>query len=211
MNDALAALRYMRENAQALGINTAKIGIMGFSAGGHLASTIATHASADDRPAFQVLFYPVITMDASYTHQGSRDNLLGSNPSQALIDLYSNEKQVTEATPPAYICWGTGDRTVPQANSVNYVAALEAAGVPVHTLPLNVANHGYGFKTDFAYHAQIVSDLTQWLNSLDLTATGIEAPATMSHGTHYFTLSGQRVTQPRHGIVITEGRKCLVR
>lgn len=75
--------------------------------------------------------------------------------------------QVKAQTPRAYLCWGVNDGTVPQANSVNYVNALEAAGVPVHTLPLNVGNHGFGFKTDFANHKQIVSDLTQWLQALD--------------------------------------------
>ena len=206
LKDGLAALRYLRENAQTLGINPNQIGVMGFSAGGHLASTLATHTSADERPAFQVLFYPVITMDASYTHQGSRDNLLGTNPSQELVDLYSNEKQVTAETPQTYICWGTSDRTVPQANSVNYAAALEAAGVAVHTLPLNVANHGYGFKTDFPYHAQIVSDLTQWLQSFEPGTVGIADPTTTQRPT-YYNLAGQRVMQPRHGIFVTQGRK----
>ena len=206
MNDGLAALRYLRDNAQTLGINANQIGVMGFSAGGHLASTLATHTRAEERPAFQVLFYPVITMDASYTHQGSRDNLLGTNPSPELVDLYSNEKQVTAETPRAYLCWGTSDRTVPQANSVNYAAALQAAGVDVHTLPLNVANHGFGFKTDFPYHAQIVSDLTQWLQSFEPGTVGILAPSAANHPT-YYNLAGQRVAQPRHGIFVTHGRK----
>ena len=167
MKDGRAALKYLRDNAEAMNLNPSQIGVMGFSAGGHLASTLATHLTGDELPAFQILFYPVITMDASYTHAGSRENLLGTNPSQELVDLYSNEKQVKAETPRAYLCWGTGDRTVPQANSLNYVSALENAGVPVHTLSLNVANHGYGFKTDFAYHNQIVADLTQWLKDLD--------------------------------------------
>lgn len=167
LKDGRAALKYLRDNAEDMGLHADQIGVMGFSAGGHLASTVATHTAGDERPAFQILFYPVITMDASYTHAGSRQNLLGTSPSQTLVDLYSNEKQVTAQTPRAYLCWGVNDGTVPQANSVNYVKALEAAGVPVHTLPLNVGNHGFGFKTDFAYHKQIVSDLTQWLQALD--------------------------------------------
>ncbi|MBR0273349.1 MAG: alpha/beta hydrolase [Bacteroidaceae bacterium] len=214
LKDGKAAMKYLRDNAEALALNPAHIGVMGFSAGGHLASTLATHTTGDERPAFQVLFYPVITMDASYTHQGSRDNLLGTNPSQALVDLYSNEKQVTAETPRAYLCWGTGDRTVPQANSLNYISALEAKGIPVHQLPLNVANHGYGFKTDFPYHAQIVSDLTQWLQSIEPFLTGISVPktaASTAQPTAYYNIVGQRVERPRHGVFITEGRKFAAR
>ena len=167
LKDGQAALKYLRDNADDMGLHADQLGVMGFSAGGHLASTLATHLTGEERPAFQILFYPVITMDASYTHTGSRENLLGTNPSQELVDLYSNEKQVTANTPRAYLCWAENDGTVPSTNSKNYVEALQKAGVPVHTLPLNAANHGYGFKTDFAYHNQIVSDLTQWLKALD--------------------------------------------
>ena len=213
LKDGKAALQYLRDHAEALGIRPDQIGVMGFSAGGHLASTIATHTTGDERPAFQVLFYPVITMDASYTHQGSRDNLLGASPSQELVDLYSNEKQVTSETPRAYICWGTGDRTVPQANSLNYIDALEKAGVPVHTLPLNVANHGFGFKTDFAYHTQIVNDLTQWLQSIEPILTGIQSvePATApAADTVIYNITGQRIERPRRGVFVTAGRKFVV-
>lgn len=213
LKDGKAAMKYLRDNAETLGLDPAQIGVMGFSAGGHLASTLATHTTGDERPAFQVLFYPVITMDASYTHQGSRDNLLGTNPTQTLVDLYSNEKQVTSETPRAYLCWGTGDRTVPQANSLNYIAALEAKGIPVHTLPLNVANHGYGFKTDFAYHAQIVSDLTEWLTSIEPFLTGISVPkaaGSTAQPTAYYNIVGQRIERPHHGVFITEGHKYVV-
>lgn len=213
LKDGRAALKYLRDNAADFGLDVARIGVMGFSAGGHLASTIATHLTGDELPAFQILFYPVITMDASYTHAGSRENLLGSNPTQTLVDLYSNEKQVTSDTPQAYLCWGTGDHTVPQANSLNYVSALEEAGVPVHTLPLNVANHGYGFKTDFAYHAQIVSDLTAWLQELSDVLTAVDAPTLHAHpeSAPVYNLSGQRVSHPHHGIYVTGDKKVVVR
>ena len=213
LNDGRAALKYLRDNAGDLGLHSDQIGVMGFSAGGHLASTLATHTTGDERPAFQILFYPVITMDASYTHAGSRENLLGTNPSQALVDLYSNEKQVTSETPRAYLCWGENDGTVPSANSKNYVKALEAAGVPVHTLPLNVGNHGFGFKTDFAYHNQIVSDLTKWLQELDGILTAIEAseaPQASVSGDCY-NLAGQRVTSPTRGLYIVDGKLKVVR
>lgn len=213
LQDARAALKYLRDNAASLAINPSQIGVMGFSAGGHVAATLATHTTADERPAFQVLFYPVITMDASYTHAGSRTNLLGSNPSQALVDLYSNEKQVTSETPPAYLCWGINDGTVPQANSVNYVNALKAAGVAVHTLPLNVGNHGFGFKTEFAYHNQIVNDLTAWLTDMEPLITGISVPYPASSVSPdiCYNLAGQRVVKPQRGVFITARRKFLVK
>lgn len=107
-----------------------KVGVIGSSAGGHLASTAATHYTSDSRPDFQILFYPVITMDATYTQQGSRENLLGKNPSQDLVDLYSNEKQVTADTPPAFIMGSTDDDTEPVRNFTNYDLALLDHGVP---------------------------------------------------------------------------------
>lgn len=213
LKDARAAMKYLRDNAEDFALKGDRIGVMGFSAGGHLASTVATHTTGDERPAFQILFYPVITMDASYTHAGSRENLLGSNPSQTLVDLYSNEKQVTAETPRAYLCWGKNDGTVPQANSLNYVKALEEAGVPVHTLPLNVGNHGYGFKTDFAYHNQIVSDLTAWLKDLNAVMTGVNAPVVQTEKAEpmCYSLTGQRVGRPVKGLYIVGGKKMLVR
>ena len=211
LKDGQAALKYLRDNAQDMGLRPDQLGVMGFSAGGHLASTLATHLTGDERPAFQILFYPVITMDASYTHAGSRQNLLGTNPTQALVDLYSNEKQVTADAPRAYLCWGENDATVPSANSKNYVKALQEAGVPVHTLPLNVANHGYGFKPDFAYHSQIVSDLTQWLKELDNILTSVHTPTAAKATTGCYTLSGQRVSRPSHGVYIVDGKTKVVR
>ena len=161
-----SALKYLRDNAEEFGLKTDEIGVMGFSAGGHLASTIATHTTGDERPAFQILFYPVITMDASFTHAGSRENLIGTNPSQELIDLYSNEKQVTSETPQAYLCWADNDGTVPPRNSLDYAAALREAGVRVHTKNFPTGGHGYGFKTSYEYHDQMVADLTEWLLNL---------------------------------------------
>ena len=102
LSDSQQALRIMRQHAQEW--NVKKLGIMGSSAGGHLASTTATHfTDAETRPDFQILFYPVITMDPAYTHMGSHDNLLGKNPSKELEQKYSNELQVTPQTPPAFI------------------------------------------------------------------------------------------------------------
>ena len=138
---------------------------MGSSAGGHLASTVATHASAAARPDFQILFYPVITMDKSYTHRGSHDNLLGKEASEALETEFSNEKQVTAETPRAFLVLSSDDRTVPPANSVNYYTALIANGIPaaLHIYP--TGGHGWGHRDTFRYHDQVLDELAAWLKS----------------------------------------------
>ncbi len=138
--DAQQAIRYLRLNATKFGIRQDRIGIMGFSAGGHLASTAATHfdrgnqnasnelARQSCRPDFAILVYPVITMDTQ-THRGSRTNLLGSEPSEELLTLFSNEKQVTSDTPPTYLAHALDDKPVPPENSRAFYNALKMHGV----------------------------------------------------------------------------------
>ena len=214
LTQARAAMSYLRSHSDEWNVNTGIIGVIGFSAGGHLAATVATHTSGGEAPAFQILFYPVITMDASYTHSGSRQNLIGDNPTLELETLYSNEKQVTSTTPPAYICWADNDGTVPPANSINYASALTEKGVPVRTRNYPGGGHGYGYgiASGWEYHDDMVADLTAWLLGLedDLTAvngipcaSAIKAPA-------YYNLYGQRVNEPHHGIYITEGKKIKI-
>ena len=214
MNDGRAALQYLRDNAADLYLNPQKIGVMGFSAGGHLASTIATHLTGDELPAFQVLYYPVISMDASYTHAGSRRNLLGSNPSSALVKLYSSDKQVTAQTPPAYICWANNDDVVKPANSSMYRTALRKAGVPVTTKTFSTGGHGFGFKLSYTYHDQMVEDLTKWLKGLDDVLDGIPSVES-AHGSNVpsviYNLSGQAVSNPRHGIFVMQDKKKLAK
>lgn len=167
--DGQAALKYIRDNAESLNVDPKLVGVMGFSAGGHLASTIATHLKGDEAPAFQVLFYPVITMQAGKTHQGSIDNLLGTNPSSELVELYSNEKQVDALTPPAFITYSENDNTVvPATNGLAYYNALVAAGVPAKMQSYASGGHGWGFSNaKFAWHAQLHQLLIEWLESLD--------------------------------------------
>ena len=124
ISDAEAAMKLVRDSADVWNLNPNDIGIMGSSAGGHLASTIATHAKPELRPNFQILFYPVITMDKSYTHRGSHDNLLGKDASAELELEYSNEKQVTKDTPRAFIVYSDDDKVVSPANGVNYYLEL---------------------------------------------------------------------------------------
>lgn len=162
-SDVRAAFDLAKEHASEWNVHTEDIGIMGSSAGGHLASTYATHTKAEDKPAFQILLYPVITMDASFTHAGSRKNLLGENPSQVLTDRFSNEKRVDDATPPAFIIFAADDKVVPPANGFRYAEALTRHGVPVTFLLYPTGGHGFGNRESFTYKAQFMQELIQWL------------------------------------------------
>lgn len=163
LSDAHQAIRYMRKHANEWGIK--QLGIMGSSAGGHLASTAATHFTEETRPDFQILFYPVVTM-TDYTHQGSKNNLLGKNPSEELVKLYSNELQVTEQTPPAFIMHSSDDKAVPVFNSINYYLALCKHGVlsSMHFYP--VGGHGWGYRDSFPYKSQWKNELEKWLREI---------------------------------------------
>ena len=212
LSEAREAMKYLREHAEECHTQTGLIGVIGFSAGGHLASTVATHTTGDELPAFQILFYPVITMDASFTHAGSRTNLLGSNPSADLVKLYSNEKQVAEETPRAYLCWATNDGTVPPRNSLVYINALNAKHVPVHKKTFSSGGHGFGFKTTFEHHDEMVADLTAWLKDVDSILTSVQTPHQVnSNQETWYNLSGQRVCQPTHGVFVSQGHKALVK
>lgn len=154
LQDAQQAIKLVRENAVKWNIDPAKIGIMGFSAGGHLASTVATHfekALIDNpkgtslRPDFQVVVYPVISMQQALTHRDSRKQLLGEQPSQQLVDLFSNELQVKENTPPAYITHAADDNVVDVDNSINYFEALRRHKVPVEMHIYPKGGHGFIF------------------------------------------------------------------
>ena len=165
ISDAEAAMKLVRDSADVWNLNPNDIGIMGSSAGGHLASTIATHAKPELRPNFQILFYPVITMDKSYTHRGSHDNLLGKDASAELELEYSNEKQVTKDTPRAFIVYSDDDKVVPPANGVNYYLALNKNNVPsvLHIYPSG--GHGWGIREGFLYKNEMLDELTSWLRS----------------------------------------------
>ncbi len=151
--DAQEALRIVRRNAVVWGVDQHKIGIMGFSAGGHLAATLSTQAqkvfySSKDqisaRPDFSILIYPVISMRIPITHRGSRNNLLGLNPSDALIHQFSAEEQVTPDTPPAFLVHSFDDNTVPVHNSLLYFSALQHLGIPSELHIYHGGGHGYG-------------------------------------------------------------------
>ena len=160
-----AAMKLMRENAGKWGFPADKIGVMGFSAGGHLASTMATHFTAADRPDFQILFYPVINLYKAKTHKGTRKNLIGENPTEDMVKLYSNHLHVTPQTPPAFIFTCQDDKTVNPDNSLDYYSALTKAKVPseMHFYPFG--GHGFGFTSPFAYRDQMFFLLDAWIRS----------------------------------------------
>lgn len=150
IQDGQQAIRLLRLNAREWGIDPNRVGIVGSSAGGHLASTLATHSTPGDppdsfspRPDFQMLLYPVISFDAGIAHAGSRKHLLGENPTAETVRLYSNELQVTKDTPPAFIVHAEDDEVVLIANSLRYRDALQRAGVPVELLVLKTGGHGF--------------------------------------------------------------------
>lgn len=170
LQDAQQAIKYVREHAKTYGIDSNKIGIMGFSAGGHLASTASTHFKRELienknrtslRPDFSILMYPVITF-GEYTHIGSRENLIGKNASKELIDLYSNEKQVTENTPITFIVHSNDDDVVPIENAFQYIKALNKFSIKNEAHIYATGGHGYGLDS-----SRIKDDwfdrLTNWM------------------------------------------------
>lgn len=169
ISDAAQSIKLVRQNADEWRVNPHAVGIMGFSAGGHLASTIATHADSDVRPDFQILFYPVISMDIAKTHKGSVISFLGDKQNdKTLVEAFSNERQVRHhITPPAIILLSNDDGAVPPVtNGIAYYSALQKNGVDatLHVYP--VGGHGWGFRSTFACHEQMLNDLTAWLEHL---------------------------------------------
>lgn len=164
LSDAEQAIKIIKQHAKEWNINPQKIGIMGSSAGGHLAATVANMAT--ERPAFQILLYPVITMKSN-THKGSREQLLGKKPTENDIQTYSMELQVNQQTPQAFIALSSDDKAVPPSNSLNYTEALINAKIPVSIHIYPIGGHGWGFKDSFPYKRQWTEELEKWLRELN--------------------------------------------
>jgi acetyl esterase/lipase len=176
--DASRAMRMVRSRAKEWGIDANRIGILGFSAGGHLASTLATKFDSGNpnakeelekmssRPDLQMLIYPVITM-GEFTHAGSKKNLLGEDPGDELIKKYSNELQVTKETPPAFIVHSVEDKGVPFENSLQYVQALRKNNVPLEFHLYEKGPHGFGLGGTDPILSTWKDRLTAWLVSRD--------------------------------------------
>jgi acetyl esterase/lipase len=163
LDDAQRALRYVRTHADEFRIKADRVGIWGFSAGGHLAATAGTHFDATSRPDFLILAYPVITFEPPYAHQGSRKNLLGTEPDPKLVQNLSNETQVTAQTPPTFLFHTTGDKGVPPENSVMFYMALRKAGVAAEMHIYERGPHGVGLAQADPVLATWPARLEDWL------------------------------------------------
>jgi acetyl esterase/lipase len=177
LQDAQRALRLLRARAGELGFDPARLGILGFSAGGHLAATASTEPGAGDpsaadpvdrldaRPAFAILGYPVISMSAPFAHRGSVASLLGDAPTDAQRDALSNEKRAGPGTPATFVFHTADDATVPVENALAYASALRAAGVPVELHVFPRGRHGLGLAAEDASVSQWTALCAAWLRA----------------------------------------------
>lgn len=170
LTDAYRAMTTVRDSATAWRVNPYDVGIMGFSAGGHLASAVSTHAPWAARPNFSILFYPVVSMDERVTHKGSCANFLGAEgmKDQRLIQQWSNDACVRRhLTPPACVILSTDDRVVPPVtNGVAYYSAMRRAGNNCALYAYPSGGHGYGIRKNFAFHEQMLGVLKAWLATI---------------------------------------------
>ncbi len=175
LQDAQRAIQLVREKAAEWGIKADQIGIAGFSAGGHLASTLSTHyrdafvenpMNVSLRPDFSLLLYPVISMQEGLTHGGSRNNLLGTHPDPDDVTLFSNELQVTADTPPAFLVHAEDDTAVPIANSEAYVSALQEHGVAAKLITYAKGGHGFGLNNKTASDKWL-DHFVEWLDGIE--------------------------------------------
>jgi acetyl esterase/lipase len=176
--DASRAIRTIKANAEKWNIDKNNIGVMGFSAGGHLASTLGTHFDMADeerndkidslssRPDFLVLMYPVITMDSEFSHMGSRKNLLGENPTNKMIEYYSNEKHVTKKTPITFLVHASNDRSVPPKNSISFYEALLEHGVEAEMHIYKKGGHGFSLANKKGYLSSWRNRCIDWLRDI---------------------------------------------
>jgi len=182
LNDAQRAIRMVRSRAKEWKVDPARIGILGFSAGGHLASTAGTHfdkgnAGAKDpidrvscRPDFMVLVYPVISLTEPFAHTGSGRNLLGKNPEKGLLEKLSNEKQVTPETPPTFLVHTYEDTGVPAENSIYFYLALRRAEVPAEMHLYLKGRHGFGLGRNVGAASNWPARCTDWMRASRLLA-----------------------------------------
>lgn len=180
LQDALRAVRTVRSRAEEFGVRPDRVGIMGFSAGGHLASTVITHFDhgnpeaadpverASSRPDFAILCYPVIALGEPFTHFGSQRNLLGENPDPELLRSLSSEKQVLPDTPPTFLFHTDEDQGVPPENSVVFYLALRKAGVPAELHIFRVGRHGVGLARGITGTEQWPRLCEAWLRNLGI-------------------------------------------
>jgi acetyl esterase/lipase len=177
LQDAQEAIRIIRRHAAEWKISPGKIGVMGFSAGGHLASTLSTHFdekiyevgdTTSARPDFSLLIYPVISFDASFTHMGSRINLIGNNPSDETVKHFSNEIQITGKTPPAFLVHSADDKAVPVRNSIVYFEGLVKNNIQTELHVFQKGGHGYGLAINSGTQSSWPGLCIKWMKALGL-------------------------------------------
>lgn len=170
LNDGEQAIRLLRQHAAEWGINPSKVGIMGHSAGGHFAATLSTlYTSKETRPDFSILMYPVISMEKEITHMGSREALLGKNPSEELVNRFNLHMQVNENTPPAILVLASDDNTVNPLNSIGYYSALIKHGVQNCSMFIYpYGGHGFGFEDRFMFKREWTAEVESWLRTLGM-------------------------------------------
>ena len=169
MVDGAEAIQLMRAHAKEWNYDKNNVGVMGFSAGGHLASTLMVSDKASIRPDFGILFYPVISMTKELAHKDSHYHLLGDNTPEELEYRYSSELHVSDQTPPAYIALSIDDPEVKPQHSIRFQEEMQAKNRPVvlHVYPSG--GHGWGYRFSFTYHKQMLDDLKDWLSNRQQT------------------------------------------
>lgn len=176
LQDAQKAMSIVRKNAKKWNLNPNKIGVIGFSAGGHLASTLSTHFNkkvynsqdtTSARPNFSILIYPVISMNSKITHRGSKINLLGKNPQESLVNYFSNELMVTKNTPPAFLVHAVDDKAVPIENSIQYLLSLKIFNIPAELHLYQKGGHGFGLRPSNNTESSWTKACELWLQMND--------------------------------------------
>lgn len=169
LSDAEQAMSVIRSNASQWNVDPNRVGVVGSSAGGHLAASLSTLAADVNRPNFAILYYPVISFDNMVTHGGSKQNLLGKDiGNQELIDRYSLQKQVDDKTPKTLLLLSDDDQSVPPANSILYYTALNEHHIPASLYMFPNGGHGWGFKYDFTYYQEVKDLITKWLQYIGI-------------------------------------------
>jgi len=177
LQDAQEAIRIIRRNAVSWKINPDKIGVIGFSAGGHLASTLSTHYAekvydvkdnTSARPDFSLLIYPVVSFDTAITHRGSRNNLIGLKPGEEQVRRFSNELQITASTPPAFLVHSADDKAVPVMNSIGYFKGLQKNNIPAELHIFQKGGHGYGLSPNGGTESSWPDLCIKWLKAMGL-------------------------------------------
>ena len=177
LQDAQEAIRIIRRNAVNWKINPEKIGVIGFSAGGHLASTLSTHfaetvykvnGNISSRPDFSLLIYPVISFDSTITHRGTRNNLIGLKPDEGKVRHFSNELQITGDTPPAFLVHSADDKAVPVMNSIGYFKGLQKNKIPAELHVFQKGGHGYGLAVNGGTESSWPDLCLKWLKAIEL-------------------------------------------